>query len=86
MADDEDQIRTLVGRWAAAVHSGDLDGVLTAHADDIVMFDVPPPDGRPCPDLGPRSVSQHARHPSPAEWSARHAADAGVECRSRSAA
>jgi uncharacterized protein (TIGR02246 family) len=43
MPDDEEQIRTLVERWAAAVHEGDLDGVLADHADDIVMFDVPPP-------------------------------------------
>jgi ketosteroid isomerase-like protein len=26
------------------VHQGDLDTVLADHADDIVMFDVPPPD------------------------------------------
>jgi uncharacterized protein (TIGR02246 family) len=43
MTDDEQQIRALVERWAAAVHSGDMDGVLADHADDIVMFDVPPP-------------------------------------------
>lgn len=42
-ADDEVQIRQLVQRWAAAVHDGDLDTVLDAHAPDIVMFDVPPP-------------------------------------------
>jgi uncharacterized protein (TIGR02246 family) len=42
--DDEQQIRELVLRWAAAVHEGDLDTVLADHADDIVMFDVPPPD------------------------------------------
>ena len=41
---DEEQIRQLVQRWARAVHDGDLDGVLADHADDIVMFDVPPPD------------------------------------------
>ena len=41
---DETQIRDLVTRWTAAVHAGDLDGVLADHADDIVMFDVPPPD------------------------------------------
>jgi uncharacterized protein (TIGR02246 family) len=41
--DDEQQIRTLVRQWAAAAHSGDMDGVLANHADDIVMFDVPPP-------------------------------------------
>jgi uncharacterized protein (TIGR02246 family) len=43
MTDDEAQIRTLIERWAQAVHAGDLDGVLADHAGDIVMFDVPPP-------------------------------------------
>jgi uncharacterized protein (TIGR02246 family) len=42
-ASDEEQIRTLITRWAAAAHSGDIDGVLVDHAADIVMFDVPPP-------------------------------------------
>ncbi len=40
----ETEIRTLLERWVAAVHAGDLDTVLADHADDIVMFDVPPPD------------------------------------------
>jgi uncharacterized protein (TIGR02246 family) len=43
MHDDERQIRTLIERWADAVHRGDMRGVLADHADDIVMFDVPPP-------------------------------------------
>jgi len=43
MANDEEQIRTLIERWAEAVHTGDMDGVLADHANDIVMFDVPPP-------------------------------------------
>jgi uncharacterized protein (TIGR02246 family) len=43
MSEDEQQIRTLVERWAAAVHGGDMEGVLANHAEDIVMFDVPPP-------------------------------------------
>jgi uncharacterized protein (TIGR02246 family) len=43
MADDEQQIRELVERWANAVHGGDMDAVLAEHAGDIVMFDVPPP-------------------------------------------
>jgi uncharacterized protein (TIGR02246 family) len=43
MPSDEAQIRTLIEQWAAAVHRGDLQGVLADHADDIVMFDVPPP-------------------------------------------
>jgi uncharacterized protein (TIGR02246 family) len=41
--DDQDQIRALIEQWAAAVHRGDLDGVLAHHSADIVMFDVPPP-------------------------------------------
>ena len=40
---DEQEIRDLIGRWAAAVHDGDLPAVLAGHAADIVMFDVPPP-------------------------------------------
>jgi uncharacterized protein (TIGR02246 family) len=43
LADDGEQIRLLIERWADAVHRGDMDGVLEDHADDIVMFDVPPP-------------------------------------------
>ncbi|HEX5595268.1 MAG TPA: SgcJ/EcaC family oxidoreductase [Micromonosporaceae bacterium] len=43
MPDNEEQIRNLIERWAEAVHRGDLAGVLTDHAEDIVMFDVPPP-------------------------------------------
>jgi uncharacterized protein (TIGR02246 family) len=41
--DDAEQIRALVHTWADAVHQGDLDVVLADHAEDIVMFDVPPP-------------------------------------------
>ncbi len=40
---DEQLIRDLIRRWAAAAHEGDLDTVLADHTDDIVMFDVPPP-------------------------------------------
>ncbi len=43
MDDDEAQIGALIRRWAEAVHDGDLPVVLDAHADDLVMFDVPPP-------------------------------------------
>ncbi|RKN52217.1 SgcJ/EcaC family oxidoreductase [Micromonospora costi] len=43
MPTDEETIRTLIARWAEAVHRGDLAGVLADHAEDIVMFDVPPP-------------------------------------------
>jgi uncharacterized protein (TIGR02246 family) len=44
MSDDERQIRALIERWAKAVHAADMDGVLIDHTDDIVMFDVPPPN------------------------------------------
>jgi ketosteroid isomerase-like protein len=42
--DDEQEIRELIQGWATAVHDGDLEGVLADHAEEIVMFDVPPPD------------------------------------------
>jgi uncharacterized protein (TIGR02246 family) len=44
MAEDDNQIRDLLHRWAEAVHAGDLETVLVRHANDIVMFDVPPPE------------------------------------------
>ncbi|MFN2505259.1 MAG: SgcJ/EcaC family oxidoreductase [Acidimicrobiales bacterium] len=43
MTDNEMQVRTLIEEWARAVHNGDMDDVLADHADDIIMFDVPPP-------------------------------------------
>jgi ketosteroid isomerase-like protein len=43
MASEEAQIRQLVERWVAAVHDGDLETVARDYADEIVMFDVPPP-------------------------------------------
>ena len=64
--DDPTQVRSLIERWAKAVHAGDLDGVLADHADDIVMFDVPRPrtgcaESRPIAPLGRRSSSGNAR-------------------------
>jgi uncharacterized protein (TIGR02246 family) len=44
MADDGAEVRALIERWADAVHAGDLETVVADHADDIVMFDVPPPE------------------------------------------
>lgn len=41
---DETDIRALIERWAKAVHAADMDGVLKDHTEDIVMFDVPPPN------------------------------------------
>ena len=42
MTDDE-KIRRTIEQWAEAIRSQDVDGVVAAHTDDIVMFDVPPP-------------------------------------------
>jgi SnoaL-like domain len=44
MSDNTTQIEALIENWAEAVHRGDLDAVLADHSDDIVMFDVPPPE------------------------------------------
>lgn len=41
---DERAIRDLVERWATAAHEGDLETVLAHHDEEIVMFDVPPPE------------------------------------------
>jgi ketosteroid isomerase-like protein len=40
---DADEVRRVIEDWAAAVMRCDLDGVVAAHGDDVVMFDVPPP-------------------------------------------
>ena len=44
MRDDPQEITELIRAWVSAVRTGELEGVLSAHAEDIVMFDVPPPD------------------------------------------
>jgi uncharacterized protein (TIGR02246 family) len=44
MRDDRQEISDLIRAWVSAVRAGDLEGVLSAHAEDIVMFDVPSPD------------------------------------------
>jgi uncharacterized protein (TIGR02246 family) len=68
MRDDEEQIRNLIEQWAAAVHGGDLNGVVADHADDIVMFDVPPPHE------GVRGIDAYRETwPSFFEWQARGA-------------
>lgn len=41
---EEQVIRALIEKWVTAVHAGDMDEVLRHHTDDIVMFDVPPPE------------------------------------------
>ena len=66
--EDEDRIRSLIERWAAAVHGGDMDGVLADHAGDIVMFDVPPPHD------GVRGIDAYRQTWPPFfEWQARGA-------------
>jgi ketosteroid isomerase-like protein len=39
----ETQIKALIEAWADAVRRHDFPGILAHHAQDIVMFDVPPP-------------------------------------------
>ena len=74
MPTDEQQIRTLIERWAEAVHATDLDTVLADHSDDIVMFDVPPPDD------GVRGIDAYRETWPPFfEWQARGASFEIVE-------
>lgn len=42
-AADLGEIRRLIDAWAQSVRARDLDGILAGHADDVVLFDVPPP-------------------------------------------
>ena len=35
MGDDEPEITDLIQAWASAVRAGDMEGVLSAHAEDI---------------------------------------------------
>lgn len=44
MGDDRQEIADLIRGWVSAVRAEDLEGVLSAHDRDIVMFDVPPPN------------------------------------------
>jgi uncharacterized protein (TIGR02246 family) len=44
MSSDTETIRARIERWAEAVHRGDLGTVLADRTDDVVMFDVPPPE------------------------------------------
>lgn len=65
MGDDRVLIRTMIKRWAEAVHEGDLDGVLADRAADIVMFDVPPPH------QGVRGIDEYTRTwPGFLDWQA----------------
>ncbi len=60
---DEQQIRELIERWVIAIRARDLEGVLAGHAKDVVMFDVPPPEG------GVRGLSEYrAIWPGFFEW------------------
>lgn len=39
---DEAMVRALIERWAAAISAGDRAAILTQHAPDMLMFDLPP--------------------------------------------
>ncbi len=65
MGDDSELIRSMIERWAAAVHAGDMEGTLADRASDIVMFDVPPPH------RGARGIEEYtATWPGFFEWQA----------------
>lgn len=36
-------VRDVIDTWAQAIRNKDYDGILSRHAPDVVMFDVPPP-------------------------------------------
>lgn len=60
---DEQQIRELIESWVRAIRARDLEGVIAHHAEDIVMFDVPPPE------RGARGLSAYrATWPGFFEW------------------
>jgi ketosteroid isomerase-like protein len=41
MTNDERAVRAVIENWARAVESGDRQGILASHADDLLMFDFP---------------------------------------------
>jgi uncharacterized protein (TIGR02246 family) len=43
MTTDEQEIRHLIARWAKAVRDEDRAAIRADHAEDVLMFDVPPP-------------------------------------------
>ena len=60
---DQADVRRVIGEWHRAMVRGDLEGVLAAHTDDIIMFDVP------APERGVRGLADYAATwPSFFEW------------------
>src|SRR5579864_247740 len=41
--DDTSQIKEIIENWCRAVRNKDIANILAHNAEDIVMFDVPPP-------------------------------------------
>jgi ketosteroid isomerase-like protein len=37
------EIRDLIENWAESVRNLDIEGAVASHAEDMLMFDVPPP-------------------------------------------
>ena len=63
MPTDDDAVRNIIHRWIKAIQTENIDGVLADHADDIVMFDVPPPHD------GVRGIDQYRESWQPFfEW------------------
>jgi len=43
MTSHEEEIRSLVRSWEHAIQTGDMDGILAHHSEDVLMYDVPEP-------------------------------------------
>lgn len=52
--DSDRDVRTIIERWVMSVAGCDLDEVLAHHDDEVVMFDVPPPE------TGVRGLEEYA--------------------------
>jgi len=42
-SNEEAAIRRLIEDWALAIRAKNIEGVVSRHTDDVLMFDVPPP-------------------------------------------
>lgn len=54
MTTDHPDVRRVIDDWHRSIVRGDLEGVVAAHTDRIVMFDVPPPQ------RGVRGLAEYA--------------------------
>lgn len=53
MDTEDEAVRRVIEEWVKAIRAGDLEAVMRNHTEDIVMFDVPPPE------RGARGLAQY---------------------------